>query len=63
MHNMYPVSKSVDKVRCSHFSMDPQQIKGLFLAMRLQTTDTACTRQTVNLDVMTQTVPLSKTQA
>jgi hypothetical protein len=46
MHNMHPVAKSIDEMQCSHFSMDPKQIKSLFLPMRLQTTDTACTRQT-----------------
>lgn len=45
---MHPVAKGVDEMESSHFSMDPKQIKDLFLPMLLQTTDTACTRQTIS---------------
>jgi hypothetical protein len=64
MYNMHPVAKSVDELECSHFSMDPKQIKYFFLPVLLQTTDTALPdRQSVTSDVMTQTVPLPKTKA
>jgi hypothetical protein len=43
MYKMHPVTKSVEEIQCSHFSMDSKQIKDWFLSNLLQTTDTACT--------------------
>jgi hypothetical protein len=41
MYKIHPMAKGVDEMECSHFSMDPKQIKDLLLPMLLQTTDTA----------------------
>jgi hypothetical protein len=48
MYNMHPMAKCVDEIQCSHFSIDPKQVKDLFLPMLLQTTDIACIIQTVS---------------
>jgi len=64
IYNMHPVAKGVDEMESSHFSMDPKQIKDLFLPMLLQTTDTACTRQTIsNIRCHDTDCSASKTEA
>jgi len=64
MYNMHPVAKCVDEIQCSHFSMDPKQIKYLFLPCFFKPqTLLVPDRQSVTSHVMTQPVPLPKTKA